>query len=69
LQVGESTMAIKDGFRLERICVGAQEKWRVSRYEEILSYTHASLYYVNIHIYIHELCKLQDVFANKEINA
>jgi hypothetical protein len=30
LQVGESTMANKDGSRLERICVGTQEKWRVS---------------------------------------
>jgi hypothetical protein len=26
LQVGESTMRNKDGFRLERICVGIQEK-------------------------------------------
>jgi hypothetical protein len=26
LQIGESTMANKDGFRLERICVGTQEK-------------------------------------------
>jgi hypothetical protein len=31
LKFGESTMAIMDGFRLERICLGAQEKWRVSR--------------------------------------
>jgi hypothetical protein len=31
LQVGESTMANNDGFRLERIREGAQEKWRVSR--------------------------------------
>jgi amino acid permease len=31
LQVGESTMGNKDGFRLERICVGAQEKRRISR--------------------------------------
>jgi hypothetical protein len=38
-------MANKDGLRLERICVGAQEKWRVSRsnfsrntYEAILTY-------------------------------
>jgi hypothetical protein len=26
LQVGESTLANKDGFRLERICVGALKK-------------------------------------------
>jgi hypothetical protein len=31
LQVGESTMANKDGFRLERICVGIREK--VVRFE------------------------------------
>jgi hypothetical protein len=31
LQVGESTMGNKDGFRLERTCAGAKVKWRVSR--------------------------------------
>jgi hypothetical protein len=31
LQVGESTMGNKDGFRLERTCVGVQENWRISR--------------------------------------
>jgi hypothetical protein len=66
-------MVNKDGFRLERMCVGAQEKWRVSRlgfkltrntHEEILIYTRFSL--LCKHIYMYKLTKVQDVFASKE---
>jgi hypothetical protein len=55
-------MVNKDGFRLERICVGTGGKWCVSRsnfnrntYEQILlTYTHiVSLYYVNIFTFIY----------------
>jgi hypothetical protein len=57
-------MANKDGFRLERICVGAQEKWRVLR-SSFSRNAHEEIH-THIHIYIHNLPKMQDVFASKD---